>query len=51
MFRFIEVATKRILFHLAKSIPQHKTFFTVSYLKFVANFLDFSNFIGCSFFY
>lgn len=29
MFRFLEVAIKRILFHLAKSATQHKLFFRV----------------------
>uniref|UniRef100_A0A915D110 Uncharacterized protein n=1 Tax=Ditylenchus dipsaci TaxID=166011 RepID=A0A915D110_9BILA len=36
MFRFIEIATKRLLFHLAKAAAQHKIFFTVFPLLLVS---------------
>lgn len=29
MFRFVEIANKRVLFHLAKSAAVHQLFFTV----------------------
>lgn len=34
MFRFLEIALKRILFHLAKAATQHKIFFQVKLLFF-----------------